>query len=194
MNSFIERSVRLLKRDFDNVLTSSQIEHGIQFCKDCLQEVLIPLKKYALPAIGSTVAETLSEIRLLRTEELERFNYLKGELWEIKSRITPVRHEVTPGFFVPFPRNDKFVGHENNPNQLYEALQSGETVGVHPAMLSGMGRLAKSNWPWNTFTSIKSVIRAVCIGLTPPKIGSLKLPAWRNLSGYIRIKKTKTTA
>jgi hypothetical protein len=47
-------------------------------------------------------------------------------------------------WYLPFPRNEKFVGREDDLERLHKALQQGESVGVRPAMLSGMGGIGKT--------------------------------------------------
>ena len=51
---------------------------------------------------------------------------------------------LPPGSYLPFPRNEKFVGREDDLENLHAALQGGESVGVRPAMLSGMGGIGKT--------------------------------------------------
>lgn len=49
-----------------------------------------------------------------------------------------------PKFVVPFPHNEHFVGRDDDLQRLHAALQKGETVGVRPAMLTGMGGIGKT--------------------------------------------------
>jgi len=50
----------------------------------------------------------------------------------------------TPKFRVPFPRNPQFVGRDDDLIALHATLQKGETVGVRPALLSGLGGIGKT--------------------------------------------------
>lgn len=47
-------------------------------------------------------------------------------------------------FHVPFPRNPGFVGRKDDLEQLHRMLQEKRTVGVRPAMLTGMGGIGKT--------------------------------------------------
>ena len=47
-------------------------------------------------------------------------------------------------FTVPFPRNDGFVGREEDLAHLHTALQGAETVGIRPAGLTGQGGIGKT--------------------------------------------------
>jgi hypothetical protein len=144
-SDIVKASVRdMFQRDFSSILTSEQIANGAELYTDCLLEALVPLEQHALPAIGELVRETLGEVRLLRREQTEEFGFVKEELREIKSRITPAHVGVHPAFLVPFPSNEKFVGRDDDLKRLHVALISGATIGVRPAMLSGMGGIGKT--------------------------------------------------
>lgn len=52
--------------------------------------------------------------------------------------------EPHPKFLVPFPRNEHFVGRDDDLATLHETLQHGEPVGIRPAMLTGLGGIGKT--------------------------------------------------
>src|SRR5512140_2500635 len=49
-----------------------------------------------------------------------------------------------PMFWVPFRRNEGFVGRDDDLQSLHIASQQGEAVGIRPAMLTGLGGIGKT--------------------------------------------------
>jgi len=60
-----------------------------------------------------------------------------------------------PRFLVPFRRNPDFVGRSDDLENLHALLQKGDTVGVRPAMLSGMGGIGKTQLAVGTHIPIQ---------------------------------------
>lgn len=63
-------------------------------------------------------------------------------------KVTQIYHspqiKLQPKFSVPFRHNENFVGREEELKQLHKALQKRKTVGVRPAMLTGLGGIGKT--------------------------------------------------
>jgi WD40 repeat protein len=59
-------------------------------------------------------------------------------------RLYPPPPPPQPKFIVPFPRNEHFVGRDDDLQHLHTALQKSDKVGVRPAMLTGMGGIGKT--------------------------------------------------
>ena len=139
-------AAELIERDFGSVLNQNQIEAGAQLYTDCLLEALVPLEEYALPAIGKMVSITLQELRLLRNEQHQEFREVKEKLSRIEAKgvLSSQQADSLLNWYLPFPRNEKFVGRDDELEKLHLALQQGESVGVRPAMLSGMGGIGNT--------------------------------------------------
>ena len=120
-------------------LTSEQIQEGVKVYMDCLREALRPVEEYTLAVIGAAVKRVDQ-----RTERIEDKEDL---LLEISREILNKVKETTtaaPCFLVPFSRNDKFVGRQEDLEDLHAALQGSKAVGVQPAALTGMGGIGKT--------------------------------------------------
>ena len=78
------------------------------------------------------------ELLISENQDLLRLHY--GD-WE---RLFQRNDLFTNLWTVPFPRNPNFVGRSQELEKLHSLLQSGETVGVRPAMLSGLGGIGKT--------------------------------------------------
>ena len=104
---------------------------------ECLKRALVPLDKYA----HSILYERLTVIDKKVDKILENQHQF-GE--RLTSKSTPALPSPEPRFIVPFPRNDKFVGRQDDLEKLHEALQGGKAVGVRPAALTGMGGIGKT--------------------------------------------------
>ncbi len=71
---------------------------------------------------------------------------IRGELRlkDVGPQLIRLLAQVAAPFLVPFPRNDYFVGRDDDLNRLHALLQQGGTLVVRPAMLSGLGGIGKT--------------------------------------------------
>ena len=99
----------------------------------------------------SAIPEFREIVGALRLERIEKTGADTNKIVrEIDERTRQMEQHLfsssiaEPTFYVPFPRNEKFVGRNDDLDRLHAALQSGVTVGVRPAMLSGMGGIGKT--------------------------------------------------
>ena len=104
---------------------------------ECLERALMPLQEYALPIMF----EKLSGIKKDTTETLEIARRLDRKVTGERSSALS---SPKPRFLIPFPRNERFVGREDDLAELHKALQGGKAVGVRPAALTGMGGIGKT--------------------------------------------------
>jgi hypothetical protein len=120
-----------------------------------LQEALLaafPTRNKLASIVRLGLGENLEEIASASADlrdtvfKLIEWTESHGRLEElVKSARPELPNAGAPiPFHVPFPRNENFVGREDDLERLHRMLQEQRTVGVRPAMLSGLGGIGKT--------------------------------------------------
>ena len=121
-----------LEHDWGDRITKNEIH-------DALEDYL-PYLRHEL----SRIPEFREVISALRIERVERALERIDRKTERMERLLSPAAVAKPIFYVPFPHNESFVGRIDDLERLHKCLQKAGTVGVHPAMLSGMGGIGKT--------------------------------------------------
>ena len=121
-----------------------EAQQAAELWVDCLKGKLVQLEEYAYSILLEGQRELKEGQKEIKKDTSETLELMRG----LDQKITGEKPSALPGpkprFLVPFPRNERFVGREDDLVELHKALQGGKAVGVRPAALTGMGGIGKT--------------------------------------------------